>query len=99
MSAGGSISPGLAPGARLAPVLFFAIVPVAVLLLRSVGALGGAVLSSLSGEAGAFGNTLVISIGAALFALVLGAPLSLLLFRTDLPLRGGFAVLFTLPSA
>ncbi len=85
-------------GAWLGPLLFFAIGPVALLVLRSVS-LGGVTLSSLTGEAGAFVNTLIISFGAAAFAFALGAPLSLLLFRTDLPLRGAFAGLFTLPSA
>ncbi|NMO13819.1 iron ABC transporter permease [Pyxidicoccus fallax] len=86
-------------GAWLAPLLFFAIVPVAVLLLRGTGAHGEAGLSWLASETGALGNTLGISAGAAVLALVLGTPLSLLLFRTDLPLRGAFTVLFTLPSA
>jgi iron(III) transport system permease protein len=86
-------------GAWLVPILFFAIGPVAVLLVRSAGALGDVTLSSLAGEGGAFVNTLITSLGAAALALALGAPLSLLLFRTDLPLRRAFAVLFTLPSA
>jgi iron(III) transport system permease protein len=86
-------------GAWLVPVLFFAIGPVAVLLMRSAGALGDVALSALAGEGGALVNTLITSLGAAAFAFALGAPLSLLLFRTDLPLRGAFAVLFTLPSA
>jgi iron(III) transport system permease protein len=99
MSVSVPISRWLGLGAWLGPVLFFAIGPVAVLLLRSTGALSSVAISSLSDEAGAFVNTLVTSFGAAGFAFVLGVPLSLLLFRTDLPLRGAFAVLFTLPSA
>jgi len=99
MSARGTASRWWGLGAWLGPVLFFALGPVAVLLLRSAGALGGAAFSTLSGEAGAIVNTLVTSLGAAVFAFALGAPLSLLLFRTDLPFRGAFAVLFTLPSA
>ena len=86
-------------GAWLVPVLGFALVPVAVLLLRGVGAAGATGLSWLPAEAGALGNTFFISLGAAALALVLGTPLALLLFRTDLPLRGLFTVLFTLPSA
>lgn len=86
-------------GAWLVPVLFFAMGPVAVLLVRGVGAAGAGGLAWLPGEAGALGNTLVIASGAAGLALVLGTPLALLLFRTDLPLRGVFTVLFTLPSA
>ncbi|HYI00982.1 iron ABC transporter permease [Hyalangium sp.] len=99
MSAREPLPRWLGLGAWLGPVLFFALGPVAVLLLRSVWALGGDALSAFSGEAGAFVNTLVISLGASVFAFALGAPLSLLLFRTDLPLRGTFAVLFMLPSA
>ena len=86
-------------GAWLVPVLFFAIGPVAVLLLRSAGAMSSVALSSLAAETGALGSTLVISLGAAAFALAAGAPLSILLFRTDLPLRGAFTALFTLPTA
>ncbi|WP_224361113.1 ABC transporter permease [Hyalangium versicolor] len=99
MSARAPVSRWLGLGAWLGPLLFFAIGPVAVLVWRSVGSLGGVPLSALSGESGAFLNTLGISFGAAVFAFAIGAPLSLLLFRTDLPLRGAFAVLFTLPSA
>jgi iron(III) transport system permease protein len=99
MSARGEASRCLGLGVWLVPVLFFALGPVAVLLLHSAGELGGVALSTLSGEGGALVNTLVTSLGAAGFALVLGAPLALLLFRTDLPFRGAFAVLFTLPSA
>ncbi|QSQ22020.1 iron ABC transporter permease [Pyxidicoccus parkwayensis] len=86
-------------GAWLVPILFFAVGPVVVLLLRGAGVHGDAGLTWLASEGGALGNTLKVSTGAALLALVLGAPLSLLLFRTDLPLRGAFTVLFTLPSA
>jgi iron(III) transport system permease protein len=86
-------------GAWLAPLLFFAVGPIGVLLLRGTGAHGDAGPAWLAAEAGALGNTLGISAGAAALALVLGTPLSLLLFRTDLPLRGAFTVLFTLPSA
>lgn len=86
-------------GAWLLPLLFFAVGPIGVLLLRGTGAHGDAGPAWLVSEVGALGNTLGISAGAAALALVLGAPLSLLLFRTDLPLRGAFTVLFTLPSA
>ncbi|MCY1000112.1 iron ABC transporter permease [Myxococcus sp. MISCRS1] len=87
-------------GAWLLPLLVFAVGPVVALLARGLGAqTGDAGMSGLGAEAGALLNTLAISGGAALLALCLGTPLSLLLFRTDLPLRGGFTVLFTLPSA
>ncbi|WP_342377192.1 ABC transporter permease subunit [Myxococcus stipitatus] len=85
--------------AWLVPVVVFAVGPVALLLSRGAGAPGDLGTDGLASELGALGNTLAISGGAALLALALGAPLSLLLFRTDLPLRGVFTVLFTLPSA
>jgi iron(III) transport system permease protein len=97
MSAHAAPGRWLGLGAWLVPILFFAVGPVVVLLLRGVGTPGD--LSWLAGEGGALRNTLVVSTGAALLALVLGTPLALLLFRTDLPLRGAFTVLFTLPSA
>ncbi|RKG90587.1 iron ABC transporter permease [Corallococcus sp. CA049B] len=83
----------------LVPLLLFAVVPVVALLVRGVGAATGGLGSVLSAESGALVNTLGISLGATAWALCLGAPLALLLFRTDLPLRGAFTVLFTLPSA
>ncbi|RKG67993.1 iron ABC transporter permease [Corallococcus sp. CA054B] len=83
----------------LVPLLLFAVVPVVALLVRGVGAATGGLGSVLSAESGALLNTLGISLGATAWALCLGAPLALLLFRTDLPLRGAFTVLFTLPSA
>ncbi|WP_426734915.1 ABC transporter permease [Myxococcus faecalis] len=87
-------------GAWLLPLLVFAVGPVVALLARGLGAqTGDAGMSGLGAEAGALLNTLAISGGAALLAICLGTPLSLLLFRTDLPLRGAFTVLFTLPSA
>ncbi|QSQ12334.1 ABC transporter permease [Myxococcus landrumensis] len=85
--------------AWLVPVVVFAVGPVVMLLSRGAGAPGDLGTEGLASELGALGNTLVISGGAALLALALGAPLSLLLFRTDLPMRGVFTVLFTLPSA
>ncbi|WP_404362295.1 ABC transporter permease [Corallococcus coralloides] len=83
----------------LVPLLLFAVVPVVALLVRGVGAATGGVGSVLSAESGALVNTLGVSLGATAWALCLGAPLAFLLFRTDLPLRGAFTVLFTLPSA
>lgn len=85
--------------AWLLPLVLFAVGPVALLLARGAGAPGTLGWEWLASEAGALGNTLAISGGAAVLALALGTPLSLLLFRTDLPLRGAFTVLFTLPSA
>ncbi|NTX10947.1 iron ABC transporter permease [Myxococcus sp. CA056] len=85
--------------AWLVPLVLFAVGPVVLLLARGAGAPGTLGWDWLASEAGALGNTLAISGGAAVLALVLGTPLSLLLFRTDLPLRGAFTVLFTLPSA
>ncbi|WP_223646144.1 iron ABC transporter permease [Corallococcus sp. EGB] len=83
----------------LVPLLLFAVVPVVALLVRGVGAATEGLGPVLASEAGAFVNTLGISLGATAWALCLGAPLAFLLFRTDLPLRGAFTVLFTLPSA
>ncbi|MFY2561062.1 ABC transporter permease [Corallococcus terminator] len=85
--------------AWLVPLVLFAVGPVVLLLARGAGAPGEPGWAWLASEAGALGNTLAISGGAAMLALALGTPLSLLLFRTDLPLRGAFTVLFTLPSA
>ncbi|MFB1478971.1 ABC transporter permease [Corallococcus sp. RDP092CA] len=83
----------------LVPLLLFAVIPVVALLVRGVGAATGGLGPVLASESGAFVNTLGISLGATAWALCLGAPLAFLLFRTDLPLRGAFTVLFTLPSA
>jgi iron(III) transport system permease protein len=99
MSPPGAVSRWLGLGAWLVPVVFFAIGPILLLLLWGVRALDGGALASLAGEGGALGNTLLIASGAAALAFGLGTPLALLLFRTDLPLRGAFGVLFTLPSA
>ncbi|MBE4749168.1 iron ABC transporter permease [Corallococcus sp. ZKHCc1 1396] len=88
----------LALGAWSVPLLLFAVLPVAA-LLRGVGAATGGMGQVLAGESGALLNTLASSLGATAWALGLGAPLALLLFRTDLPGRGAFTVLFTLPSA
>lgn len=85
--------------AWLVPLVLFAMGPVVLLLARGAGAPGELGWEWLASEAGALGNTLAISGGAAVLAFALGTPLSLLLFRTDLPLRGAFTVLFTLPSA
>ncbi|XHF27717.1 iron ABC transporter permease [Corallococcus exercitus] len=89
----------IALAAWLVPLLLFAVVPVLALLVRGVGAATGGLGHVLAAESGALVNTLAISLGATAWALCLGAPLAFLLFRTDLPLRGAFTVLFTLPSA
>ncbi|NOK38341.1 iron ABC transporter permease [Corallococcus exercitus] len=89
----------IALAAWLVPLLLFAVVPVVALLVRGVGAATGGLGTVLATESGALVNTLGISLGATAWALCLGAPLAFLLFRTDLPLRGAFTVLFTLPSA
>ncbi|NOK10956.1 ABC transporter permease [Corallococcus exercitus] len=89
----------IALAAWLVPLLLFAVGPVVALLIRGVGAATGGLGHVLAAESGALANTLGISLGATAWALCLGAPLAFLLFRTDLPLRGAFTVLFTLPSA
>ncbi len=89
------------PGALLAaPLLAFALVPLAVLLLRALDGDGGAlgVLAEPQTRV-ALWHSVAASGGAAAVALLLGAPLSFLLFRTDLPLRRALLALFTAPSA
>ncbi len=83
------------------PVLFFSVGPVVLLVLKALSMLEGEALAELLAPEGrqAIANTALVSTGAALFSLVLGTPLSLLLGRTDLPARGLFRALFTLPSA
>jgi len=85
----------------LAPILFFAIGPVLLLVARSVVSAHVTVMEDLSSAAGllAVRNTLIVSAGAALLALLLATPLCLLLYRTDLPFRRSLAVVFTLPGA
>lgn len=80
-------------------VLFFAIGPVALLVGRSVFGIGADEWAALLSDTQALLNTILISLGAGGFALLLGAPLAFLLNRTDLPFRGPLAILFTLPSA
>ncbi|AKQ70508.1 Ferric iron ABC transporter, permease protein [Myxococcus hansupus] len=99
MSAAAARSWWLGLGAWLVPVLGFSVLPVAALLWRGLGAVEDGGLTWLLAERGALGNTLTIATGAAVLAFVAGTPLALVLFRTDLPLRGAFTVLFTLPSA
>ncbi|MBJ6762488.1 iron ABC transporter permease [Myxococcaceae bacterium JPH2] len=99
MTREGTWGPRLGLGAWLVPVLFFGAGPLGVLLIRGLESLTARSSTAWGSEWGALSNTLMISTGASLLALGLGAPLALLLFRTDLPLRRVFAVLFTLPSA
>ncbi|WNZ61914.1 ABC transporter permease subunit [Myxococcus sp. MxC21-1] len=99
MSAAAPKSQWLGLGLWLVPVLCFSVLPVAALLWRGLGHSGTGGLDWLLAEGGALGNTLLIATGAAVLAFVLGTPLALVLQRTDLPLRGAFTVLFTLPSA
>ncbi len=89
------------PALALAPLLFFALGPVLLLLARSVGALGAAGLSELwtAGNRLATLHTVLVSTGAASFALCLATPLALLLARTDVPSRRVLLALFTLPTA
>ncbi len=93
------LAPLIALGAWLVPILFFAIGPVVVLVVQSLGSLDAAAWKELFGQGGPLINTLWISSAAALFAVVLGGPLAFLLFRTDLPARAPLIALFTLPSA
>lgn len=72
--------------------------PLAVLLTRGLGVDWLATWTSPQTLI-ALRGTLVTSAGAALFALVVGLPLAVLVGRTDLPLRGPLRAAFTLPSA
>lgn len=85
----------------IALLLIFAAGPVLVLVGRSLFTLRGELFSEILSPGGlrALGDTLKVSGGAAALAFLLGAPLSFLLFRTDLPLRGPLGLLFTLPTA
>jgi iron(III) transport system permease protein len=91
----------LAAAAVILPVGVFAVGPIAVLVVRSLLLLRGDALVELAGPdtRAAIANTVLTSAGAAAIALALGLPLSVLLARTALPLRGLFTVVFTLPSA
>lgn len=91
--------PLVALGLWLVPILFFAVGPVVLLVLRSVGSLDAAAWQELFGQGGPLLNTLWVSTGAAGLAVLLGGPLAFLLFRTDLYARGPLIALFTLPSA
>ncbi len=86
-------------GAWLVPILLFGVGPVALLVVRSVGHLDASAWRELLGQGGPLVNTVLIALGAASFALLVGGPLAFLLFRTDLPARGPLVALFTLPSA
>jgi iron(III) transport system permease protein len=87
---------GLA-AALAAPLLCFALIPLAVLLFRGVARTS--LVQVAIEERRTLLNTVVISSGAALFSLLVGGLLALLLYRTDLPGRRVFAALFALPSA
>lgn len=89
------------PGLTLGLLAAFAAGPVVWLVARSLASVGGDAFAELATPAGrtAVLNTLKASGGAATFALALGLPLSLLLYRTDVPFRRGFTLLLTLPSA
>ncbi len=89
---------GVAAALLFALLLGFVLVPLGALLARALG--GGALAAlALPETRAALANTLVAAGGAAALALALGAPLSYLLFRTDLPLRRVLLACFTAPSA
>jgi len=99
MSAAASRPWWLGLAAWLAPVLCFSVLPVGALLWRGMAHAETSGLGWLLAERAALGDTLAIATGAAVLAFAVGTPLALVLLRTDLPLRGAFTVLFTLPSA
>lgn len=86
-------------GALAAPLLAFGVGPVLWLIVRGLGHPSADLGSVLAESRDAWVHTLRMSLGAAAWALVLGVPLGLLLFRTDLPLRRAWVAAFTLPSA
>lgn len=96
-----SLRRALAPIAAALPVLVFAIIPIALLVLRAVVAAEEALFDELLSPAGlaAVRHSIATSAGAAAFALAIGTPLAILLHRTDLPGRTQLAALFTLPTA
>lgn len=87
--------------AALALVAYFGILPIAILLARSLGGAGPlGVYTSVSGAAAnvrALVSTLVVSGGTAFVALALGLPMGLLVAATDLPGARLWRGLFTLP--
>lgn len=86
----------LLAGAVLLPLAAFAVGPVLLLLAR-IGGTPGIALAELLEPAAreALVNSVVTSAGAAAVALLVGLPLSFLLYRTDLPGREALAALFT----
>jgi iron(III) transport system permease protein len=82
-------------------VLAFVVGPVALLVARSLLVAPAEMLAELGEPATrlALWNTLATALGAAALSFGLGAPLALLLYRTDLPARGALAGLLALPSA
>jgi len=76
----------------------FALVPLGVLLLRSTGE-GWLSVWREDGALWALRGTLLTASGAALFALVIGLPVAILLGRTDLAWARAARTLLTLPSA
>lgn len=87
--------------AALVPVVFFGVGPVLLVVGRSLLESRAELVAELVSGPGhaALANTLLVSAGAAAFALLLAVPLSLLLYRCDLPLRRPLSLLFTLPTA
>lgn len=79
-----------------APLAVFAVIPLGLLVLRGLGALGE---TGDDDTLRAMRGTLWTSGGAAVFAFALGLPLALMLERTNLPGRRALLVLFTLPAA
>ena len=79
----------------------FAFGPLVNLLTKSLWLLRGEAIDEMVSPAAraALRTTLSTSLGAAAFALLLGAPIALLLTRTDLPGRQTLRTLFTAPSA
>ncbi|MCC6334618.1 MAG: iron ABC transporter permease [Myxococcales bacterium] len=90
------------PTALLAAGLFvFAGLPLLLLLARAARAedLDWWAVWTSADAVRALGGTALTSLGAALFAFLVGVPLALLLVRTDLGLKKALKATFTLPTA
>jgi len=80
-------------------LVLFAVGPIGVMVAQALAGIGPQAFGLLAEARDALWNSVRISLGAAALAVALGTPLSLLLYRTDLPLRGVLRAVFLLPAA
>ncbi|MBX7096925.1 MAG: iron ABC transporter permease [Myxococcaceae bacterium] len=85
--------------ALLAPLVIFALLPLAVLVVRGLRSPDAWGLLVDPATFAALRGTTITSAGAAAIAFGLGLPLGLLLGRTDLPWSRAWRALFALPAA